>query len=206
MSMLSVEKPRSRTDAYNLREKSLIFSQFNEMELAITEDGFVEDVDEHESLVNQKVKPKSARAKITSETQTRRWRSVTQVTGFVTLQVSDGKEWPVQMLLQGMIWKKRNCVLALSSGVLRVNITSFKNCCNISKGDPWNYECSASTQKTLQSRPSCWNIKRLRVEFDEGMGDSNLVGGNVCVFELIRLRALRAFIEGAQLVDVSDEG
>ena len=37
--------------------------------------------------------------------------------------------------------------------------------------------------------------KRLRVEFDKGMGDSNLVEGNVCVFELIRLRALRAFIE-----------
>ena len=48
--------------------------------------------------------------------------------------------------------------------------------------------------------------KRLRVEFDKGMGDSNLVGGNVCVFELIRLRALRAFIEGAQLVDVSEFG
>uniref|UniRef100_A0A6N2L4Y8 Uncharacterized protein n=1 Tax=Salix viminalis TaxID=40686 RepID=A0A6N2L4Y8_SALVM len=64
---------------------------------------YITNVDEHESLVNQKVKPKSARAKITSETQTRRWRSVTQVTGFVTLQVSDGKEWPVQMLLQGMV-------------------------------------------------------------------------------------------------------
>ncbi|KAG6761464.1 hypothetical protein POTOM_034685 [Populus tomentosa] len=38
---------------------------------------FVEDVDEHESLGNQNVKLKSARAKITSETLTRRWRAVT---------------------------------------------------------------------------------------------------------------------------------
>ncbi|KAJ6906028.1 hypothetical protein NC652_023699 [Populus alba x Populus x berolinensis] len=35
------------------------------------------NVDEHESLGNQKVKLKPARAKITSETLTRRWRAVT---------------------------------------------------------------------------------------------------------------------------------
>lgn len=41
--------------------------------------------------------------------------------------------------------------------------------------------------------------KRRRVEFDKGTADNNLVGGNVCLFEL-RLGkkvAPRAFIEGA---------
>nr|TKS05301.1 hypothetical protein D5086_0000133980 [Populus alba] len=42
--------------------------------------------------------------------------------------------------------------------------------------------------------------KRRRVEFDKGTADNNLVGGNVCVFELMRLGkkvAPRAFVEGA---------
>ncbi|KAF9675956.1 hypothetical protein SADUNF_Sadunf09G0087900 [Salix dunnii] len=80
--------------------KISIFSQFDEREHAITEDGvssFISGiaektspskrmiethVDKHESLVNQKVKLKSARAKITSETQTRRWRAATPLSRF----------------------------------------------------------------------------------------------------------------------------
>ncbi|KAJ6896511.1 hypothetical protein NC651_022650 [Populus alba x Populus x berolinensis] len=83
----SLEKPHARTDAYS--------TQFNGRELTSTEDGvsslisgiaektrrskrMIEtNVDEHESLGNQKVKLKPARAKITSETLTRRWRAVT---------------------------------------------------------------------------------------------------------------------------------